>query len=110
MTRGRLEQAWDDFRHLKMAQLDAALENDLETFRIHSPDRVEGLRRFNAAQRRQWESPEPPEGFTLPQQSFIVRPLDTGPASRTTVERRSETAWETRVEVEDAADYSELPG
>jgi hypothetical protein len=109
MNRGRLEQAWDQLREQKLAALDAALASDIETFRIHAPDRIEGLKRFNADQRRQWEDPEPPEHFQPPRQSYIERPLDIGPASRETIVRRSETAWETVIEVDDNGDYSELP-
>jgi hypothetical protein len=53
---------------------------------------------------------EPPEGFTLPRQSFVERPVDTGVSVREVITRLSATAWTTEVEIEDdMADYSELP-
>jgi hypothetical protein len=98
-TRGRLERAWDALHEQKLAQLDQALERDLETFRVHAPEKVEGLKRFNAAQRRVWEDPNPPESFTPAPQSYVERPLTTDPAPRETIRRVSETSWETVIEV-----------
>jgi hypothetical protein len=63
---------------------------------------VEGLKRFNAAQRRPWEDPNPPSDFRPAPQSYVERPLETNPV-RETVEVHSPTSRTYHVEIEDDA-------